>query len=192
MGEVFCGKLDRITSTEDGTMIISFAVSGGDKSGAKYCVNKAKQWQVGGKERLRVELSQDRNKRSLSANAYFHVLVNKIAGETGAGNDEVKRDVVLSYGAVMTDDEGAKVGVKLPKSVDVNKIYPYAKWFDIRTENGKEFNCYIIYKQTHTLDSAEMARLIDGAIYEAKALDIQTETPEQIARMLGAWDKERE
>ena len=139
-----------------------------------------------------MELSQDRNKRSLSANAYFHVLVNKIAGETGAGNDEVKRDVVLSYGAVMTDDEGAKVGVKLPKSVDVNKIYPYAKWFDIRTENGKEFNCYIIYKQTHTLDSAEMARLIDGAIYEAKALDIQTETPEQIARMLGAWDKERE
>ena len=48
------------------------------------------------------------------------------------------------------------------------------------------FNCYLMYKQTRFMDSKEMARLIDGAIYVAKGLGIDTDTPEQIARRLKA------
>lgn len=136
---------------------------------------------------LDIEIKKHRNRRSLTANAYFHVLVNKIAEKQGLGNDEVKASLVCEYGTIAKDGEGLTVGFKLPASVDVSTIYPYVKWFDTRTEGGKDFKCYLVYKQTHLMNSAEMARLIDGAIYVAQDLGIETDTPEQLARFKEEW-----
>jgi hypothetical protein len=51
---------------------------------------------------------------------------------------------------------------------------------------------YFLYKHTHTLDSKEMARLIDGVIYEAEQLGIETATPEEKAKMLARWQGEKQ
>ena len=107
---------------------------------------------------LDVEIKKHRNRHSLSANAYFHVLVSKIAAERG-GSEE-------------------------------STIYPYVKCFDTREENGKMFNCYLVYKQTHLMDTKEMARLIDGAVEKARELGIETDTPEQLARYKEDWNKQ--
>jgi hypothetical protein len=137
---------------------------------------------------INIEIKRHRNKRSLSANAYFHVLAGKIAERQGLGNDEVKTSLVCEYGSPARDTtDGSVVGFKLPASVDANLIYPYVKQFDTRTEDGRVFNCYIVYKQTHLMDSAEMGRLIDGAIYVAKDIGIETDTPEQIAHYKQLW-----
>lgn len=138
---------------------------------------------------LDVEVKKHRNRRSLSANAYFHVLVNKIAAGCGGSDEEVKAALVCEYGALAKDQEGATVGFKLPASVEVSSIYPYVKCFDTREENKKLFNCYLVYKQTHLMDSREMARLIDGAIEKARELGIETDTPEQLARYKEEWNK---
>ena len=138
-------------------------------------------------EKLSIEIKKYRQKRSLNANAYFHVLVNKIARALGDGDDNVKKNLVLNYGVVAKDKDGKTIGFKLPERVDVTKIYPYAKLFDVRTDNGVKFNCYIVYKSTHEMDTAEMAKLIDGAITEAKELGIETDTPEQLARYKESW-----
>lgn len=63
---------------------------------------------------LDVEIKKHREKRSLSANAYFHVLCNKISAETGESEDAVKRRLVVSYGALARDKDGKPVGLKLP------------------------------------------------------------------------------
>lgn len=139
---------------------------------------------------LDVEIKQHREKRSKSANAYFHVLVNKIAAEQGGSDDAVKKRLVVEYGALAKDDDGITVGFKLPASVNVDGIYPYVKCFDTREENGKLFNCYLVYKQTHLMDSKEMARLIDGAIEVAQELGIETDTPEQLARYKEDWSRQ--
>lgn len=55
---------------------------------------------------LDVEIKKHREKRSLSANAYFHVLCNKISAETGESEDAVKRRLVVSYGALARDKNG--------------------------------------------------------------------------------------
>lgn len=136
-----------------------------------------------------VEIKRYREKRSKDANAYFHVLVNKIAEVQGLGNEEVKKSLVTEYGALAKDAEGYTVGFKLPASVKIDSIYPYAKVFDIREENGRVFYCYLVYKHTHEMDSKEMARLIDGAIYIAKDLGIETDTPEQLARYKAEWGR---
>jgi len=137
---------------------------------------------------LEIKIKKYHKRRSLSANAYFHVLVNKIAEAQGLGNEEVKTNLVCEYGALAKDGDGQTVGFKLPASVNVSTIYPYVKCFDTRNEGGKEFNCYLVYKQTHLMDSKEMARLIDGAIYEARDLGIETGTPEMIARYKDEWN----
>ena len=136
---------------------------------------------------LDIDIRRHYNKRSKNANDYFHVLVNKIAAATGDSDDRVKQRLVVEYGALETDDDGLTVGLKLPASVDVDTIYPYVKCFDTREENGKLFKCYLVYKRTHTMNSKEMARVIDGAIEAAQELGIETDTPEQLEKYKRMW-----
>lgn len=104
---------------------------------------------------LDIEIKKHRNKRSHSANAYFHVLVNKIAAETGESDDLVKERLVVAYGTVARDKDGCTVGFKLPVSVDVHDLYKYTRCFDVREEDGKWFNCYLVYKDTSKMDTKE-------------------------------------
>lgn len=60
---------------------------------------------------------------------------------------------------------------------------------ETRQENGKDYSCYFVYKESHKMDSKEFAHLVDGAIEEAKELGIQTDTPEQLARYKEEWSK---
>ena len=120
--------------------------------------------------------------RSSESNKYFHVLVNEIAAARGVTDDEVKRELVVDYGTYARDGNDQIIGFKLPIGVNVNDIYPYTKLWKQVEEAGRTFNCYLLYKRSSEMDTKEMARLIDGAIYEAKELGIDTDTPEQRAR----------
>ncbi|WP_409969578.1 hypothetical protein RFF05_06610 [Bengtsoniella intestinalis] len=136
-----------------------------------------------------VDVKKFKARRSASANAYFHVLVHAIAEANGVGNEEVKRTLVCEYGALARESDGQIVGFKLPVAVDVTDIYPYVHLYDTQEENGKPFNRYLLYKHTSDMNTTEMARLIDGAIYEAKALGLATDTPEQLARYKEEWNR---
>jgi hypothetical protein len=136
---------------------------------------------------LRLELKPWRERRSLDANAYFHVLVGKIAEKMVLPPEKVKHDMVLSYGTVATDENGAMYGIMIPINLDVNKVYKYAQWFDTRTVNGAEMGCYKIYTETHLLDAEEMNRLITGVVFEAEQLGIETITPAEKAKLLSLW-----
>ena len=131
---------------------------------------------------VEVNIKKWREKRSKDANAYFHLLVNEIAEARGVSDDEVKRMLVVDYGTLERDADGMVVGFKLPPSVNVDAIYPYTKYYKQVEENGRMFNCYLVYKRSSEMDSKEMSRLIDGAVTEAKELGIDTDTPEQRAR----------
>lgn len=143
---------------------------------------------------LDVEIKKHKNQRSLDANAYFHLLVTEIAKKryegkgTAVSIDEVKRDLVTQYGSLAVDENGKKVGIKIPASVNVYDFLKYPKKFDERVENGVTFNCYLVFKETHTLDSAEMARLIDGTVQEAQALGIETRTPAELEILKNTWE----
>lgn len=131
---------------------------------------------------VEVSVKKWRKKRSNDANAYFHVLVTAIAEARGVSNDEIKQMLVVDYGTLARDEDNQIIGFKLPPGVDVSRIYPYTKLFKQVEENGKLFNCYLVYKRSSEMDTKEMARLIDGAIHEARELGIDTDTPEERAR----------
>ena len=172
-------RLRDMTFNRDGSQIVSLTVAGDFRQTFDALVGKD----------LDVEIKPHRKRRNLDQNAYFHVLVNKIAGVLKAGDEEIKTRLVIDYGTIAKDDDGQTIGFKLPASIDVDRIYRYVRLFDQRTENGKLFNCYIVYKPTHEMNTAEMSRLIDGTISEAKELGIETDTPETLARLREEWEK---
>lgn len=171
------GKLRDLTINRDGTQNITVTVGADFRERFDQLRDKP----------LDIEIKVHREVRSKSANAYFHVLVNKIAGELNTADETVKNRLVVEYGTIARDADGMSIGFKLPASVDVSKIYPYTRMFDQRIEGGKAFNCYLVLKPTHEMDTREMARLIDGAIEEAKELGIETDTPETLARYKEQW-----
>ena len=131
-----------------------------------------------------VQVEKWSDKRSLQANAYFHVLVNKIAEATKSSMDDVKKLLVSQYGTLARGSDGKYMAVKVPKNTDIEKIYPYFRHIGT-DENGLDM--YLFFKHTADLNKDEMNRLIQGTVDEAKALNIETLTPQEIERMVGKW-----
>lgn len=131
-----------------------------------------------------VQVEKWSEKRSLQANAYFHVLCNLIAKETKSSIDDVKKMLVSQYGTLARGEDGKYLGAVFPPNTKPEAFYPYVKWYG-KAENG--FDQYLFYKQTHLMNKEEMGRLIDGAVEEAKALGIETMTPDEIMRMMNRY-----
>ena len=131
-----------------------------------------------------VQVEKWSDKRSLQANAYFHVLVNKIAEATKSSMDDVKKLLVSQYGTLARGSDGKYMAVKVPKNTDIEKIYPYFRHIGT-DENGLDM--YLFFKHTSDLNKDEMNRLISGTVDEAKALNIEVLTPQEIERMIGKW-----
>lgn len=168
------GRLSDVARRMSGEWVVSFALT----------TDPRKELEGLQDAELDITVKKHRNKRSLDANAYFHVLVNKIAEKTNESDAAVKKRLVQEYGTLARDEEDNVVGIKLPISVDVDKLIEYTRWFDRREENGHVFNCYLVLKPTHEMNSKEMARVIDGTVSEAKELGIETLTPAEIEAMM--------
>lgn len=142
------------------------------------------------KNALKIYIKELKEQRSRNANAYFHALVAKIAEKNYISNDECKVIMNLSCGTPAVDKAGKEVVVKVPESVDIKQFYDYAKFIKETTENGLKSCYYLFYKQTHTLNTKEMARLIDGVVDEAKKLGIQTLDELELQGLIERWGNE--
>lgn len=132
-----------------------------------------------------LSVEKAKKKRSLNANAYFHVLVNEIARATNISDEECKYKMVIEYGTIAKNEDGTPVTVKMPKTTDISQFYKYAKWYGEKDS----FDFYVFYKPTHTLDTKEMAKLIDGVVSECKELDIPTLDDMKINKMIEEWNE---
>lgn len=131
---------------------------------------------------LSLEVKQYREQRSLDANAYFHVLVSKIADVDYQSIDDVKRQLVCDYGTVAFI-------ARIPASANLDEIYKYSKLIGESKGTKEPCNDWYIFKPTHTLDSKEMSKLIEGTVQEAQQLGIETKTPKEIAELTSLWGK---
>lgn len=133
---------------------------------------------------LDLQVKEHREKRSLDANAYFHVLLSKIAEKTNVGLEDVKKRIVEDYGTVA-------FVARIPADADLETIYKYSKLIGASKGTKTPCNDWYIFKPTHELNTKEMARLIDGVIQEAKQLDIETKTPKELAEMMSLWAQQK-
>lgn len=132
-----------------------------------------------------VEIAKHRRKRSLDANAYFHVLVTKIAEVLKTDNATVKNDLIRRYG--FYEYVGDKIPTYLIKSrFEKDILSRELIHFNVigrQYIDGEEYIKAALMRGSHTYDTKEMSRLIEGTVDEAKRLGIETLTPEELRRL---------
>ena len=131
-----------------------------------------------------------RKSRSLSANAYFHVLVDKLSRKVGISFTACKNELITSYGVVeCIDDVPLIYKTNAPPEYMREREEIHAKY--IKTgDDGAHW--YRIYRPSHEYDSKEFSQLLEGTINECKAQGIETMTPTELERMLKEWEKHKE
>lgn len=142
-----------------------------------------------------LELHQEKKHRSLDSNAYFHVLVGKLAqAQTPPiSKARCKNQLIADYGQEeYIDGQIVVLKSNLPPEKMCNVEYLHTSCVKISEENGKEVYFYKVYRGTHTYDSKEMAKLIDGTIQECKNVGIETLPPSEIAKMNALWEQHYE
>lgn len=133
-------------------------------------------------DKLSISMKKWRAKRSLDANAYAWVLMSKIAEVLQTSKEEIYDLCLQRYGVLYKDDDGY-ITVTVHKKVDMSKIDGHWKRYK---ENG-DFVSYLMIKGTSEYDTKEMAHFIDCVVEEAKTLEIETATPNELARMKQEW-----
>ena len=138
---------------------------------------------------LKIKAVRWRMKRSLDANAYYWVLVGKIADALKTSTTEVHNEMLSRYGQPEIIDDHLMTVILLD-SIDWKQIeYLHLKpTTSTRVlDDGKLYRVYYVIRGSHTYDSKEMSVLIDGIISEAKELGIETLPPDEIERMKQQW-----
>lgn len=128
-----------------------------------------------------IEIKKHREKRSLNANAYCWVLIEKIANKMKLSKEDIYKRMLQDYGTIATDDNDRKVIFSLRADIDVSKYFKYYKFLG-DSKDGK-FKHYYIIKGSSEYDTEEMTRFIDGIVQDCKLLGISTLTPEEIAKL---------
>lgn len=138
---------------------------------------------------LRIKAVKWRNKRSLNANAYFHVLVGKIADVVNSSTTEIHNQMICRYGQPeITEDRLLTVIIldSIPwEKLDYIHLKPTSATRIL--DDGKLYRVYYVMRGSHTYDTKEMSMLIDGTVSEAQDLGIETLTPDELERMKAAW-----
>lgn len=138
---------------------------------------------------LRLKLVQWHNKRSLSANAYFHLLVDKLADAIGMSKPRMKNLLLFRYGQKARDKDGNLAIIK--SNADESELLEredFHCWPIQEAPDGTPM--YVILGHSRFYDSKEMSVLIDGTVEEAKHQGIDTLTTSEIDELKQKWGVE--
>ncbi len=132
---------------------------------------------------ISVEIKKYRKRRSLDANAYALVLIDKIAATLRVDKLEVYRQAIRSIGGV------SEILCVQDTALEKFRAVWEANGIGWQTETmpSKLEGCtnVVIYYGSSTYDAKQMTLLIDHLIQDAKALGIETMAPAELERLEG-------
>lgn len=172
------GKLKDLLRLQGGEWIVSFTTR--EDPGSLF--DELKDVPV------RVEIKKASKHRSLSANNYAWVLIDKLAEKTGKSTTEIYKAMIIEIGGV-SDYYGVKEAAyeafcdlwtqgHLGRQVEIIPGSEKPGWVNVRA-----------WKGSSDFDSAQMARLIDLLVQEAENQGIPTVPDKEIERMKSQWGK---
>lgn len=138
---------------------------------------------------LDISIKKHRKKRSLNANAYFHVLVGRLADCLCISKVRCKNMMVGRYGQPFILGNGAEAVIKtnIPASQMLENETVHCMPCGSRTEDGKEYVYYKVFRGSSTYDTKEMSILVSGVVSECQEQGIETMPPAELERMLKMW-----
>lgn len=120
------------------------------------------------------EVREVREKRSLTQNAYYWAMLNKLGRVLGMSDSELHLNMLREYGVC--------------EIVSLSWQVPFREYFDYCDELGSDGGSPArrlvkVYKCSSRMNSLEFSRLIEGMREECEAQGIDVATPDEIARM---------
>lgn len=132
-----------------------------------------------------VEVKQHKKQRSLDANAYCWVLIDKLSEKLNVSKTEIYRQAIKEIG-------GNSETVCVPTKA-VNKVCECWKHNGIgwqtETFKSKIDGCtnVILYYGSSSYNTNQMSMLIDNIVQDCKALDIETLTLKELQALKDGW-----
>ena len=170
------GKIVDIIKTYEGKFRVTFEVDSIDELN-------------GITDMIQIVIKKITRHRSLNANAYFHVLVGKIAEKLHISKARAKNELLGRYGQRELTESGQLI-ISVRSDIDMMEredlhcvLVGYGK------VNDTEFTHWAIVRPSHTYDNLEMNTLITGTVDEAKELGIETLTPNELERIKQTWSQ---
>ena len=140
----------------------------------------AKTFEVGN-----YEIKKAKKRRSLDANAYAWVLLDKLASALRINKQELYKNAVRSIGGVseMVCTQDVAVETICDKWCK-NGVGWQTEVFPSKIEGCSNVT---LYYGSSTYNAEQMARLIDFIVQDCKALEIETKPQEEINSLLESW-----
>lgn len=172
------GRFIGANRTLDGALAISFEIDDSE-------VNKLDKLKD---IDLVIDIKKYYEKRSLNANNYFWKLCDLIAKALGSDKDTIYLIMLKRYG-VWQDVEAKKETLSFLKQTfrEVEVFDDGQIIYDPDAEELEETIIARCYLGSSHYDTAQMSYLINGTVNEAKDLNIEVWTQEEIDRLVRAW-----
>jgi hypothetical protein len=142
---------------------------------------------------LTIKIGKFRKKRSLDANAYYWLLVGKLAKVLKISMPHCHNLMLRRYGT-LEEFDGRPVYIIIQDTDEASSKADEAETYHIKPtaqvkegNDGLMYRTYLLLKGSHDYDTAEMSDLIEGLVDECKNVGIETATPDEIANMLSLW-----
>ena len=133
-----------------------------------------------------LEVKEHRKKRSLDANAYAWVLINKIADALRITPKEIYRQAIQNVGGnyeiLPVKEEAAEHFKQVWEAHGLG--WPCVDMGKSKIDGYRNLRAYY---GSSTYSTTQMAQLIDILLQDCRALDIEVKSPEEIASIMGAW-----
>lgn len=140
-----------------------------------------------------LDVKEHRNRRSLNANNYLWVLLEKLAEVMGAENPQITKDSLyidfvrqVGVSKLMTLDEDVAKTIRVAWE-RLGTGWPTEQ---VDYEPGGKVMIRFFYGSS-TYNTKQMARLIDAVVEACKEQGIDTMTPEELSRLKSLWTGER-
>ena len=146
-------------------------------------------------EKLVFSVKEYKKKRSLDANAYYWLLVTKLAKVLNLSKPHLHNLLLRRYGQPEIID-GQMVFLVLPDSESGTRKANEAETYHIRPTSqvktgvdGKMYRTYVMLRGSSTYNTAEMSELIEGLVSECREQGIETLPEEELKRMMQMYEQ---
>lgn len=133
--------------------------------------------------RLDITADKHRNKRSKNANALLWKCLSDIAASLKTDKWAVYLEMLKRYG------EFTYICVKPAAVENLKKQWRECEEIGSIDINGRPAVQMLCYYGSHTYDTKQFARLLDGVISEMSEMGLETPTSEEMRRSLEQWEK---
>ena len=132
------------------------------------------------------EVKEYKEKRSLDANAYAWVLLEKLQDRLHIPKEEIYRDLIRNIGSYEVVPIKNEALSKFKQAWSKNGL----GWITDTTKSKLEgYTNVIAYYGSSIYNTKEMSRFIELIIQECEQLHIETRSKEEIDSLLESWDK---